>query len=186
VRQSKDGREQVLSTEEPGSVLAIAPIVNGGRYMSTMIADLNSTVLCIPGPDVHRFCRQYPELLWRISNQLAHQLRSFADLIETLSLRTVHQRLAQYVLSLCDHQGVITGDRSVVDLRLNQSEIANRIGSVREGVSRAFSHLQQIGLIEMAKSHRTVTVTSLTELRSFVGFASSLEDINQLTPGLFR
>jgi DNA-binding GntR family transcriptional regulator len=74
----------------------------------------------------------------------------------------------------------------VVDLHLNQSEIANRIGSVREGVSRAFSHLQQCNLIEMTKGHRTVTIPSLNELRAFVGVASDLEGVDHLTPGLFR
>src|SRR5579875_1213598 len=37
IRQSAEGREQVLSTERPGAILAVAPLFNSGRFYSTLI-----------------------------------------------------------------------------------------------------------------------------------------------------
>src|SRR6476660_6455170 len=39
VRQNLEGREQVLSSERSGAILAAVPVFNGGKFYSTMIAD---------------------------------------------------------------------------------------------------------------------------------------------------
>lgn len=45
IRQSANGREQVLSTERAGAVLAAVPVLTDGKFFSTVIADTRADVL---------------------------------------------------------------------------------------------------------------------------------------------
>jgi CRP/FNR family transcriptional regulator len=174
VRQDVEGREQVLSTEHPGSVLALAPVFNGGKFYSTMVADVASEVLCIQTRDVHELCQQHAELLWNVARVMSHRVRHYAELIETLALRNVDQRLARYILMIARERGIETGPGSLVELTLTRAEIASCVGSAREVVSRALAHLQKEGLIEM-QGRRLVTIPDMRRLAGFAGVERQLE-----------
>lgn len=173
VRLSCKGKEQVLSTEGPGSVLAAVSIFDGGEFYSTVIADVASQVLVIGKRNMLDLCRCYPELLWNVSRMLASKLRHSAEVIETLSLRQVDQRVAQYLLTVCEQRGYLNQTSCVVELTSNRSEIASRLGSTREVVSRAFSQLEKTGLIKMEGS-RLVMIPDRGRLRAFAGSDSSV------------
>ncbi len=168
IRQSAEGREQVLSTERPGAVLAAVPVFNGGKFYSTIIADLSSEVLAIQKPDMHRLCREHTELLWNLARVLGHIVRHHAELIETLALRNVEQRVAEHVFTVAQERGVSVGDGCLVELTLTRTEIANRIGSVREVVSRAFVQLHKSGLIQL-QGRRLITIPDMRALSAAAG-----------------
>lgn len=168
IRQNLGGREQVLSTERPGAVLAAVPVFNGGNFFSTVIADSPTQVLCIDKSLMHELCREHTELLWNLARVLAHKVRHYAELIETLALRNVEQRVAQHLLTAARERGVRVGNGCVVELRLTRGEIASRLGSTREVVSRAFAHLQKSRLIQM-DGRRLVTVPDMDALSVFAG-----------------
>lgn len=168
VRQSRDGREQVLSTERPGAILAAVPVFNGGKFFSTTIADTDSQVLRLEKHYVHELCREHTELLWNLARVLAHKVRHYAELIETLALRNVEQRVARYILTIAQERGARVGEGCVVELTLTRAEIASRLGSAREVVSRAFAHLQKSKLIHM-EGRRLVTVPDMRALSRFAG-----------------
>ncbi len=168
VRQNLGGREQVLSTERAGAVFGAVPVFNGGNFFSTMIADSSAQVLCIDKEHMHELCREHTELLWNLARVLAHKVRHYAELIETLALRNVEQRVAQHLLTAARERGVRVGNGCVVELTLTRSEIASRLGSTREVVSRAFAHLQKSRLIQM-EGRRLVTVPDMAALSAFSG-----------------
>lgn len=168
IRQSAEGREQVLSTERSGAVLAAVPVFNGGKFYSTLIADRPSVVLAIEKHHIHNLCREHTELLWNLARVLAHKVRHYAQLIETLALRNVEQRVAEHVLTVAQERGVPVREGCIVELTLTRAEIANRIGSVREVVSRAFAQLQKSRLIEL-KGRRLVTIPNMRALRVAAG-----------------
>lgn len=168
IRQNLDGREQVLSTERSGATLSEVPVFNGGKYFSTVIADAPSVVLCIHHKDVHQICREHPELLWNVARVLSHQVRHCAELIESLALRNVDQRLALFLLTVVQDRAVRAGEGVVFELTLTRPEIASRVGSVREVVSRSLSHLHEIRLIEL-RGKRLVIVPNVNALREFAG-----------------
>jgi len=175
IRQNAKGREQVLSTDRPGTVLAAAPIFNGGRYYSTVIADTHALVLCIETHDMQRLCREHPELLWALATLFAHRVRHYAELIETLALRNVDQRLAQYLFTICQEQGSIGSDTCRIQITFTQAEMASRIGSTREVVCRSLAHLEREGLIR-TEGTRAVAIPSVRALSKFAGVDSELEE----------
>jgi CRP-like cAMP-binding protein len=168
IRQNLEGREQVLSTERPGAVLAAVPVFNGGKFYSTVIADIRSELLSLEKHQVHQLCREHTELLWNLARVLAHKVRHYAELIESLALRNVEQRVAQHLLTIARERGASLGDGSIVELTLSRTQIASRIGSAREVVSRALTHLHKSGLIHI-EGRRLVTVPNLQALNTFAG-----------------
>jgi CRP-like cAMP-binding protein len=177
VRLTAKGREQVLSTEGAGAVLAAAPVFNGKKFHTTAIAEKPGHVLCIPSADVHRLCREQPDLLWAISTVFSHRVRQYAELIETLALRNVDQRLAQFLLAACMANRTATSDTCTIHLELGNTEIAGCIGSTHEVVSSALRHLETQGLIQM-QGQNTLNIPSTQALSKFAGTHGEPEDIS--------
>jgi CRP/FNR family transcriptional regulator len=168
IRENAHGREQVLSTERRGAVLALAPNFNGGKFYSTVIADELSDVLCIHREDVHRFCHEHQEVLWCVARVMAHRVRHYAELVETLALRNVDQRVADYLLSLAREFGTKTERGLEVELKSTRTEIATQVGSAREVVSRVLHHLQKLGLIQLQEA-RLIVIPDAKALGAFAG-----------------
>jgi CRP/FNR family transcriptional regulator len=173
IRQNPAGREQVLSIEGPGAVLAVAAVMIGGTYHSTTIADSNTDVLCLPSAYVLDLCRKYPELLWNITRVLAGKICHYVELIETLALCNVDQRLAQCLFSICHERATRNGDVYVLEMSMTQAEIASLIGSTREVVCRALSRLQKSGLIHLRG--KLLRIPDAQALRKFAGTEQALE-----------
>jgi CRP/FNR family transcriptional regulator len=179
VRQSSDGREQVLSTARAGKTLAEAPVFGGGRYFSTVIADTPAVVLTIGHRDVQQVCHEHPELLWNVVRSLSQSIRTCAELIESLALRNVDQRLAMFLVSIARDQGRHSDDTITFELTLTRSEIASRIGSVREVISRSLAHLHELGLILVA-DRRTIKIPDIEALRDFAAGIRAAEPVQML------
>jgi CRP/FNR family transcriptional regulator len=166
-RESLDGREQVIHVERAGATVAEVPVFDDGNYPSTVAAEENTDTLFLAKEDVRQLCLTHPEIPLAALRVLASRLRRCAELVEALSLKEVGQRVARYLLSEARRQGQpLSGAVSIALTQTNQ-QIAARVGSVREVVSRAFSRLQQDGLIIV--EDRKVIIPSLEALSSFAG-----------------
>ena len=91
--------------------------------------------------------------------------RRHAELVESLSLREVGQRLARYLLSEARDSGFRSERGLRLDLVLSNQQIAARVGTVREVVSRALSRMQQEGLVEI--DGRSLTIPDELLLEGF-------------------
>ena len=180
IRQSSEGREQVLSTEHAGAILAAVAIFDGGKFFSTLIADAPSEILAIDKRDAHDLCRKHTELLWNVARVLAHKVRHAAELTETLALLHVDQRVAQHLLTVCHYRGLQDRGACVVELTMNRTEIASRLGSAREVVSRAFTQLEKMGLIHM-EGRRLVTIPDMKALGEFAGAHSPSKNVESIS-----
>src|SRR6185369_751201 len=98
---------------------------------------------------------------------LAGRLRRHAELVEALSLREVGQRLARLLLTEAEGRGTRSGAGITFDLVMTNGQIAARVGSVREVVSRALARLQQDGLILL--ENRRVTIPDEGLLAAYSG-----------------
>ena len=168
IREGVGGREQVLSMECSGATLSEASVFGGGQYFSTVLAETPSVVLCIHHNEVRQICDEHPQLLWKVAKVLSGRVRLYAELIESLALRNVDQRLALFLLGFLDDRADGTRGPVEFELPFTRSEIATRIGSVREVVSRSLSHFHEIKLIDM-RGKRLVVVPDVQALREFAG-----------------
>jgi len=143
-KTSPRGREQILMIMTEGDPIGEVAVLSGEVYPAGAEALEEAEVLCIPRQAFLDLVRQDPEVAMRLLGALSARLRSFATLIEDLSLRDVAQRLAAHLLVLADR----TDEEQEVELTVSKSQLSSAVGTVPETLSRAFRQLAEVGAIE--------------------------------------
>lgn len=155
-RVGPDGREQVIHVERQGATVGEVPFFDEGSYPSTVAGEEESILLFIGRAEVYKLLTDHPRIALAALKVLAGRLRNCASLVETLSLHDVDRRLARLLLSESRVLGHRSGAGVSFEFPLTHQQVASRIGSVREVVSRAFSRLQQSGLVRVEGKRVTI------------------------------
>lgn len=149
---SPQGREQILHVFGVGDHFAEVPVLDGQCFPASAAALEPTTVLFFPRGHFLALLEQQPALTINMLRGFAHHLRRFSHLVDALSLREVPGRLAAYLLDLSDQAEAA----DQVDLDLSKSQLAARLGTVPETLSRVFYRLSQEGLIAIDGSRITI------------------------------
>jgi CRP/FNR family transcriptional regulator len=165
-RVGVDGREQIIHVEIAGATVGEVPVFDDGAYPSNTAGEEDSLLLFIPKADVLRTFMERPAIALSALKVLAQRIRKCAALVETLSLHDVDRRLAKLLLLEARAYGKAHGHGLEFEYPLTHQQVAARIGSVREVVSRAFSRLQHAGLVRV--NGRTVVVTDVERFSQYV------------------
>jgi len=163
-KSALNGRQQLLSIERKGGALAEVAVFDGGRYPATAEATSSTTLLRLSADTFRRICVNNPETALKVFKVLAHRLRHLVSLIEELSFSTVRTRLIAYLVRLAEQSGTPTHQGICFQLNENNEQLAARLGTVRELISRNLGRLHGDGLIEMSK--RTINIPNLPVLRA--------------------
>jgi CRP-like cAMP-binding protein len=164
-RTGIDGREQVIHVERAVTTIAEVPVFDNGDYPSTVAAEEPALLFFIRKSDIRSACVKHPELALTAAKVLAARLRRCAELVESLSLREVGQRVAKLFLDEAAARGLKTPAGVRFDLKLTHNQLAARIGTVREVVTRAIMRLQSQGLIEV--DGKKLTIPDINGLRGY-------------------
>ena len=154
-RENIDGREQTIHVERAGGLLAEAAVFDGGPYPSSTVAEEDSEVLFLAKEDVRSFMLEHPEVAMTALALMAKKLRNVAALAEQLALKDVSQRLATLLLEEAQRTFPQPRDGVSFSLSLSHTQLASRLGTVREVVTRGLQKLAVQGTIEM-RGHRIV------------------------------
>jgi len=146
-RFSSEGREQALMDVLPGGVFNAVAAVDAGPAPSNAAARTHVELYVLPREDFLFALRTYPSIAEAVLRDFAGRLRRLTGLVEDLSLRTVAGRLARLLLEMSSEPGPAR--------RFTHQELAVRIGTVREVVSRTMRGFEQDGLIKMDR-HRII------------------------------
>lgn len=98
---------------------------------------------------------------------LSLSLRRFARQIEELSFAEVPARLAAYLIELAERKSTSYQGKTYLDLDMKKGELASRLGTVSETLSRSLKKLKDEGVIEVEGSR--VIIHSLEQLRRLSG-----------------
>lgn len=141
-RVSPEGREQVLVRLGPGQSFNTVPLFQpDGVNHATVQAVDQVTLYAVAREDLLRLVRQDTTLAMALLRDFADRLDHLTDLVEDLSLRTVRGRLARFLLDQAE-----AGEVTAV---WTQAEIAARLGTVREMISRTLRAFADAGLIRV-------------------------------------
>lgn len=143
------GREQILEIEGPGRSIAELPLFDGLPYPASCAAIEDSILLTMPPGAFHGLVAREPVIARSVISSLSRRLRHMVSLVEVISLKAVRGRLCGLLVDLA-------GGGDEVDLGLTHQEIAARIGTVREIVSRTLARLAREGAIRI--DGRKVTI----------------------------
>lgn len=172
-RVNSQGREQTIHIERDGATLAEVPLFDDGPYPATAVAEEPTTVLFLNKTDVQRFMLRYPEVCLTALKLMAGRLRGHAELVDALALQQVGQRVARFLLAQRNDHGVRTPAGLELNLPFSNEELAKRIGTVREVVSRTLARLESSGLIMQVhgppNNKRRVIITDERSLARYCG-----------------
>lgn len=164
-QHNTEGREQVMHIDTAGATIADVPVFDDGPYPASAIAEENTDVLFIDKKDIRQFCLEHPSFALRALKLMAERVRKHARLVEVLSFHEVGQRLALFLLAEAQQVKTNGNDRVEFQLSLSNHEIATRIGTVRDVVSRALARLQSDGLVIV--KGRVVTIMNRRALKLY-------------------
>lgn len=167
VKSAPDGRQQLLGIERKGSSLAEVAVFDGGRYPATAQAASFAVLLRLSADSFRKICVSNPEMALKVFRVLAGRLRQLVRLVEELSFSTVRARLLAHLVRLAEQFGEPVVGGYCFRLDENNEELAARLGTVRELISRNLGRLHGDGLIQMKK--RTVNIPDLSALRDELG-----------------
>ncbi len=155
VRTAPDGREQVLARLGPGGALnTVPPFLPRKVNHATVQAVTPAVLYAVPVSDFLRLVDECPELARVLLEDFARRLDRLSCLVEDLSLRTVRERLARFLLEHAEGREGEAGTAAVLR-RWTQEEIAAQIGTVREVVGRTLRAFADAGLLKI-EGHRII------------------------------
>lgn len=139
-RMSPEGREHILHFAGPGEAFNDVPVFDGGLNPATVEAISASQLLVIPRSAMLELFERYPQLAQAVVAVLAARCRQLVAQIEDLSLRSVTARLAGLLLDQADQPQTPP---------LTRAQMAARLGTVREVISRSLRELEAEGYLRL-------------------------------------
>jgi len=141
-KMDREGNELEISRLGPGDFLGEAVTFTSDKYPLFAEAIKDTKTLFFEKRRIFAAIEKEPKLAIYMIQLLAGKCLALNKRLETLGLKTIRQRLIQYILELCHGQGNCT-----VDLPIKKTEIAKLLGTVSETLSRNLRQLQDEELI---------------------------------------
>lgn len=139
-------KEQVLIMLGRGETFNDVPVFDGGPNPASAQAATPGTSICVlPAVHVTHVLATNPRVTANVIRVLAGRLRHLTTLVEALSFHDSVQRVAGLLLE----ESARTGG----PVMLSQQEMAMRVGTAREVVSRALRALERRGAITRRQHH---------------------------------
>jgi CRP/FNR family transcriptional regulator, anaerobic regulatory protein len=149
---TSDGEEQITGFYLPGEIIGLDGIASD-RHTNTAIALETSAVCEIPFARLEELSIKLPNLQRRFLQIMSREITSDQQLITLLSKKTAEERIAALLLSIATRNQGRGLSGSEFYLPMSRSDIGNYLGLTIETVSRVFSRLHKVGVIELDKKH---------------------------------
>jgi CRP/FNR family cyclic AMP-dependent transcriptional regulator len=141
-----DGKEIVFGEKGPGSYVGELALLAGGKRSASVQTLEDSDFLVLTQDSFNRIIAEHPEIALVLLRDLARRACDLSDDVSAFALLDVYGRIAKLLeTNAVDESGrLITG-------RLTHQDIADRVGSSREMVSKILKDLRVGGYIEIEK-----------------------------------
>jgi CRP/FNR family transcriptional regulator len=148
-RMTREGREQAMMFLRPVEVFGDIAVFTGTTYPGTVMALEDVDVWVIPAKTILDLIPRHPELAMAVIRHLGGRVLHYISLVEDLSLRSVEARLANTLLQNAE----LRDGQLIVPRRewTTFDEMAIRLGTVRDVLSRTLKTLESEGLLKVEK-----------------------------------
>jgi CRP/FNR family transcriptional regulator, cyclic AMP receptor protein len=144
-----DGREIILSLLGPGDFFGELALIDNEPRSATTIAAEDAELLCLSRSDFEAAVKEHASITKGLLAVVAARLRHANHQISTLALLDVYGRVARVLLEMAREEGKRLKDGHISFRRPTHQEIASRIGTTRETVTRMLRDLQRQGLVHV-------------------------------------
>ena len=148
----ENGREVVLSTQRSGEFFGDLALFDDEPRSASVMTLEPCKVMTISKAQLRDAIKDDPEIGLSLLKGLAGRIRVLTENVRTLALLDVFGRLVKTLYSLAEEKDGV----HVIDQRLTQQDLANRIGASREMVSRIMHDLTEGGYIGVKARRITI------------------------------
>jgi len=149
---SSEGKEQILHIVSAPDAFAEAALFLEGIYPAFAETLSDTQLLFFPKRDFIQLIQKNPQLSINMIVTLSHYLKRFALLIEELSLKEVSSRMAKYLIDLSSKFSKEGKSPKEVDLDLSKTQLASKLGTISETLSRTLAKMKTKGIIDVKKN----------------------------------
>jgi CRP/FNR family cyclic AMP-dependent transcriptional regulator len=144
-----DGREIILTMLGAGDLFGEMALLDNEPRSATAIAVEESELLLLHRNDFQTAFVDNPAISAALIKVLSARLRRANHQISTLALLDVYGRVARVIMDMAREEGRRLKDGRIAFRRATHQEIANRIGTTRETVTRMLKDLERQGLVKI-------------------------------------
>jgi CRP/FNR family transcriptional regulator len=167
---SPEGKEQILHVVSAPDAFAEAALFLEETYPAFAEALSDSQLLFFPKRDFVQLIEKNPQLSINMIVSLSQFLKRFASLIEELSLKEVSSRIAKYLIDLSVKSSKVGTTRfregkspKEVELDLTKTQLASKLGTISETLSRTLGKMKAKGIIDVKKNRIIILDRELLE-----------------------
>jgi CRP/FNR family transcriptional regulator len=157
-----DGRRQIVGFAYPGDLIGLGA---QGEHVMNAQAVKPTRLRCLAVAALHRSAARDPALGFKLYEAVARELAAARDLMLTTGQRSATERVVSFLLAFslrAERNGL---DPCDFELPMTRADIADFLGLTIETVSRTFTKLKTLGLIQLPLSNR-VNLIDLDQLES--------------------
>lgn len=148
-KTNKDGKEQIIGFGQPGDFLGYRAIIAEQEH-STSVTALEDTIAClIPKDEFIKLLQSNSEISKQLMRSLCMELGIAVDKIQSLSQKTVRERVAETLLHLFETFQSEQSQSEIIDIILPREDIANLVGTSTETLIRMLSEFRSEKLIDL-------------------------------------
>lgn len=141
-----------------GEVIAFS---DTNKYPATVLASKPSKVMFISKNDFINFCSHNPEFLSMFLNDLTNKIINLNNSITGLSLTSIRQKIANYLVVESKNQESI-----FIKLNMTKQKLSEKLGIPRPSLSRELIKMKDDGLIDYAQD--VIKIIDINELKSIL------------------
>jgi CRP-like cAMP-binding protein len=157
-----DGRRQVMGFAYPGDIIGLG--VEDEHAMNAQ-AVKPTRVRCLPVAALRQSAAKDPMLGFKLYEALARELAATRDLMLTTGQRSAMERVAGFLLAFSRRNQRNGQNPTIFELPMTRTDIGDFLGLTIETVSRTFTKLKVLQLIELPHSNQ-VHLLAIDELES--------------------
>jgi CRP-like cAMP-binding protein len=161
MRIAPNGQRRILAFMVAGDLFGLPDC---GVYANISETVCPTRVYKIPWPKLRQLMARNAQLQFNLLNKLAYDFRQAQRQMIMLGQQSAHQRLAMFLLDFKRNPGFFDEARGQLDLPVNRFDLADYLGTTRETAARAFSRLEEEGLVRRIDPH-TIEILNLQGLQ---------------------
>ena len=165
----KEGRVRVYRLTSTGRQVTFALLRSGMAFPTWGSRDLHfqavgtSMISLVRREVLEDLVRKKPEVALRLTSLLSAFLRQTVELVCDMAHKDVPSRLASAILRLVQDDGIVTREAYKIATHYTHDQLGTMIGANRVAVTKAFSTLQDLGVVELKR--RLIHIPDLEALR---------------------
>jgi CRP/FNR family transcriptional regulator len=157
-----DGRRRIIEFAYPGDIIGLGVLED---YIVSAQATCAAKVRCLSASALESMAEGDANLALKLYKSVCQELAATRTLLVTVGQRSAIQRVAAFLLDLSRRSDI--GNAGTVTLAMRRSDIADLLGLTIETVSRTFTKLRTMRVIDVEQggtSVRIVDPNRLTDL----------------------